>query len=455
MDTTESIRLRIKCLAVGFFCLFAAYKASEQLQTTVNRSSGYVCLLVIYSCLAISSLVAPWIVAKVGTKTLLWTSSLPYVVITASYLLPKNEMLLSISCYAVGIAASTLWTSQGEYVGKCSLLMSQRTGVALTDCTSDLNATFFAIFSASGALSLLFASVVMSVLDNSLTILFTVLTILGVVGVILLALLPSPESNHSLDVAELLKSFATASKRQETVEAGQSEPEDKKGILALGPADAQLEAPIIDGGADSAKLPNAQLPDLHFMIRFLTRDLRMRYIIPVMLVDGARMGFFIGAFMEKVVSGLLGVTYVATVGFISSLALWFAFYAIWCQRRIVEGTGRVVDKPQVQLGNVATGEEGVDSQQVPGTMSDVVIILSGCIVNAIMEPVWNGFLRATLQVYFCDSIELPCAMSSFFVFTSIGFAIQQGISLVFSGQLVAQCVFLLFFSIAAGTHRKP
>ena len=30
------------------------------------------------------------------------------------------------------------------------------------------------------------------------------------------------------------------------------------------------------------------------------------------------------------------------------------------------------------------------------------------------------------QVYFCDSIELPCAMSSFFVFTSIGFAIQQG-----------------------------
>eukprot|EP00960_Hanusia_phi_P054187 762564-Hanusia_phi.AAC.1 len=30
------------------------------------------------------------------------------------------------------------------------------------------------------------------------------------------------------------------------------------------------------------------------------------------------------------------------------------------------------------------------------------------------------------QVYFCDSTQLPCAMSSFFVFTSVGFAIQQG-----------------------------
>ena len=58
-------------------------------------------------------------------------------------------------------------------------------------------------------------------------------------------------------------------------------------------------------------------------------------------------------------------------------ALWFAFYAIWCQRRIVEGIGRVVDKPQVQLGNVSAGEESVDSQQVPGTMSDVIIILAG------------------------------------------------------------------------------
>uniref|UniRef100_A0A7S0F3Q6 Uncharacterized protein n=1 Tax=Hanusia phi TaxID=3032 RepID=A0A7S0F3Q6_9CRYP len=480
MDSTHPIRRRIQCLAVGFFCLFAAYKASEQLQTSVNRSSGYVCLLVIYSCLALSSLFAPWVVAKVGTKSLLWASSLPYVVITASYLLPKNDTLLSISCYAVGIAASTLWTSQGEYVGKCSLLMSKSTGIALTDCTSDLNATFFAIFSASGALSLLFASVVMNLLDNSLTVLFTVLTILGAVGVVLLALLPPPESHRSSNVAESLTRVFLASKRTDGAEAPQPEAEDK-GILALGPADAEEESAAVNAGEESGRAPHQSLPDFHFMVRFLATDLRMRYMIPVMLVDGARMGFFIGAFMEQVVSGLLGVTYVATVGFISSVvtviasvcwrklvlnptlgrrtaflisfilqAIWFAFYAIWCQRRLGQGSRQDVDPIQEQLGNASAGVESGDPQDVSSSMSDLVIILSGCIINAVMEPVWNSFLRATLQVYFCDSTQLPCAMSSFFVFTSVGFAIQQGISLMFSGQLVAQCVILFFFSVAAG-----
>ena len=141
----------VRLLSLGFFCVFSAYMSSELMQTTVNGRDGFLCIFIVYSCLVVSSICAPWIVHRLGPRRVLWASSISYGVITASYLLPDNRAFLALACVSVGMSAGALWNAQSCYLAACTKILSLRSGQEYTDVASRLNASFYRIFSGACA----------------------------------------------------------------------------------------------------------------------------------------------------------------------------------------------------------------------------------------------------------------------------------------------------------------
>ena len=183
---------RVQFLAVGFLTLFLAYSSAQLLQTPLNKTLGYACLLTLYACFGMAAIAAPSIVGKYGPRKLLAISAVGYVIMVASNLYPTPGLLIP-GCIIVGICAATLWSSQGTYIGGCAVQLAQQTNRPLTECTSQLNASFYSIFMLSGGISAIGASLIIMSVANAIKVLFIVLTIIGLVGIVLLGSLP--ESN--------------------------------------------------------------------------------------------------------------------------------------------------------------------------------------------------------------------------------------------------------------------
>lgn len=606
---------RVQVLAVGFLVLFVAYSAAQLLQTAVNKATGYICLLSLYACFGAAALFAPALVGKYGPTRLLWLSACGYVIMVASNLHPVPELLLP-GCLTVGIAAATLWSSQGTYIGSCAAALSNATGRQMTDCASQLNASFYMIFMSSGALSNGIASVIMlSNIDNAVKVLFVFLTFSGCLGVICLAALPeagdksdrifgnpfvraAPVSYGSSESTGILSSSvadaslaeweavyavpgdasdhdnadrlprptpgtatASASDQSTTTNAGAGPvtastpagpaadpsnsspilrsasavrrrhntaatdgcsaesgiPLTSAGITAGAPA-AQVQsstlatltssprvrpsagsAPLlptlqelpaaasIDGTspASSASAPVTQVqrqsssivrktsssgppprPSLWFMLRFLTTNKRMRYIIPTILVTGAGNGYISGAWYGGVVGRAIGIEYVGFVGATYSLAaaiatkmwgklaqresfgrrwcfvlsfashvLWYLAFTLWCAKYIS-------DEPDAPNYPPDASREGA-----------FAMLFIGVAWYAIFDPVFNSMVPATLQTFFPSGAEAPCAMASIRAVYSVGFATQQGISISLQGKRIAEqslgLMFLMLFAAAS------
>jgi hypothetical protein len=198
VPTSSTLQRRVILLAFGFFSLFLAYNTAQLLQTAVNGSSGYTCLGLVYGWFSVSSLVAPYFVFRYGACCLLAPSGIAYVMMTASYLVPESSAFLLSSCMFVGVSAAFLWTSQGSYIGECAAAMAKATGRAMTDCTSELNATFYSIFACSGGVSAAFSYAFLTLAGpGSIKALFVVLTLCGCAGIALLAILAAPAAPHN------------------------------------------------------------------------------------------------------------------------------------------------------------------------------------------------------------------------------------------------------------------
>lgn len=144
-------------------------------------------------------------------------------------------------------------------------------------------------------------------------------------------------------------------------------------------------------------------------------------------------------------------------------AFWSLALAAWCHARLpkrafVESTPapqQLVDSEALGSEHSTAGTESVSEDGPAGT--DLVALLAFCSVFAALDPVWQGYLKATLQALYpvcqtcgdalCFGVatrtdmrnwcyqgtrDLPCAMASFFTLSSIGIAVQQGVSLAVS-----------------------
>jgi hypothetical protein len=205
---------RCRLMALGFWLLFLAYSSAQLLQTSLNKGDGFKCLSTLYAIFGAAALLAPHAVSILGPRALLSLSAAPYVVMVAANIDPNPAFLLP-ACAAVGWGAATLWSAQGTYVGRLAVLHAAKTGMPLTNATSQLNAAFFVIFVSSGGTSALMAAVIMMSTTDAARPLFLLLTGVGIAGVALLACMPAPDAPEGvlLDTAWLAAAWRTVRAR--------------------------------------------------------------------------------------------------------------------------------------------------------------------------------------------------------------------------------------------------
>ncbi|CEL96627.1 unnamed protein product [Vitrella brassicaformis CCMP3155] len=111
-------------LGLGFFGLFAAFNTSQALLTVFDGGTGLLGFALLYSVFALTSFVAPPVIAKwfPPRHTHRWalvTGSLPYVIFVGSAAITALPPALTvIFTTLVGFGAPLIWTVQGDCLGR-------------------------------------------------------------------------------------------------------------------------------------------------------------------------------------------------------------------------------------------------------------------------------------------------------------------------------------------------
>lgn len=155
-------------LACGFFMVFFAYSAAQNLQTSLAGMTGYIALGTIYVVFAVSSLFAPTAIASAGERPVLVAGALCYVPFLFANAWPRLALMLPASVLT-GIGAGLIWAAQGSTLVK---LAGRRIGLA--------SGIFFVVYQANGVLGNLFTGVFLgSGHDLAVFVTFGIMAIVG------------------------------------------------------------------------------------------------------------------------------------------------------------------------------------------------------------------------------------------------------------------------------------
>ncbi|GFT61547.1 UNC93-like protein [Trichonephila clavipes] len=138
--------LAIVCL--GYFCLFSAYQALANLQSTLNTEDniGVISQSIIYAALIFSSLFLPkLIIRKFGCKVTLVLSALTYAPFIAANFYPAMATLAPTSIF-VGLGAAPLWSAKCTYLNEISVFYADQTSDTADIVTSRFFGIFFMVF---------------------------------------------------------------------------------------------------------------------------------------------------------------------------------------------------------------------------------------------------------------------------------------------------------------------
>lgn len=138
--------LIVVCL--GFLCLFTAYQALANLQSTLNMEGnlGVVSQSVIYAALIISSLFLPkLVIKKLGCKTTLFLSILTYGPYVAANFYPHLGTFVP-TAILLGLGAAPLWSAKCTYINEISAMYSSHGTDSVDVVTSKFFGIFFMIF---------------------------------------------------------------------------------------------------------------------------------------------------------------------------------------------------------------------------------------------------------------------------------------------------------------------
>ncbi len=476
-------------MSLGFFCLFVAFSSGQLLQTSINGSAGYVCVMLIYIPFAVAALVSPLIVGTYGPTLSLPLAATGYVIFVASNVLGDVRALLP-GCVVVGVSAAVLWSSQGTYLGRAASAMAAASGRPMTECTSELNGSFYAIFMSSGGVSSVLASAIMVAgggtagLASSVRALFVLLTCVGVAGVLVLATLAEADSESNEVVVPLR--WPGRARRQKALggqaeEGGAAEAAEwDASVLAGGRAiDVQVAASVIEtdaggqgvsptklleveGGAEKGEgVPAVQPgpPTVVAMLRFLATEHRFHLLAPAIIFSGAGQGFVMGAWIAVCVASApgLGTQWVGLVGAAYSFTTALGIIG-WKRVAAAPAYGRTsafIATCAVQfvwylamaawLSYARLGQAPEVPGPLPVAATTTVTVLAILLYGSV-DSVWNGFVPATLQVFYPARHDTPCAMAAIRVAYSAGFAIQSFVSLALGpARLPEQCLLLAAF----------
>eukprot|EP01013_Petalomonas_cantuscygni_P044469 TRINITY_DN907_c0_g3_i1.p1 TRINITY_DN907_c0_g3~~TRINITY_DN907_c0_g3_i1.p1 ORF type:complete len:665 (+),score=144.21 TRINITY_DN907_c0_g3_i1:186-2180(+) len=128
-------------LGFSFFILFSAFMTTQNIETSINKSSGELSLAVLYYVFAISNLMlSSRLVAILSERiALALAASLYAIYIAANLLVTVAPWMLIIGGAVNGVGAAVLWTAQGSFVSLWSRPSTAARNVGI----------FFAIFQLS------------------------------------------------------------------------------------------------------------------------------------------------------------------------------------------------------------------------------------------------------------------------------------------------------------------
>lgn len=491
--TKATIEWRVRCLAGAFFLVFFAFSTSQLMESTLHGSSGYMCLSGLYGAFSISLLLSPYLISLCPENlltTLLFSASVPYLLMTASNLLPRMEAVMLLACVGVGVGAGPLWGSQGVFIGRSTLAHCAATGEGKSTTSTKLNALFYSIWMGSGFVSNTMASVILLTstdLEKGVYLLFTLLSIVGCVGCGALLLLQAPgapgKSLFTLpyffqggvaavkgDPALLSTHVVSASASDLLpIQTSPSQQEVARGVEASGGGkkkEAWIPWPEVEsGGSDDgvvcatsattastaapSNAPPPAPPTPLTMLRFMLTKREVWFIAPLAFSAGLGQGFLVGAWFRVVVGGTVGASWVGLVG--ASFSLTSATAAsIWGPlaqrptfgRRWAFVIGHIVLLLWFLSNSLvwwASGREGDSSSTAaapnPSNYGLVAVLFAATACFSSVDPIMQAFTSATMQCYFPEAPYLACAVAAPRFFYAIGFSSQQFLALALANSL--------------------
>ena len=223
-------------ISAGFFILFTAFIACQNLSSKIMKdlgfdNLGFINLSLVYLSFALTGMLSSPINRKFGTRNTLIISSLTYAIWIAAFLLPAykyefkqngeeiNSIFLSdkfitfttiFTAFLLGIGAGPLWVSQAFHISLCA--SEENKGL--------YNGIFFSTFIVSQiATNLIAAQLIQTVRKSTF---YWIMAALGFVGSLFFMLIKTPkklenEENQQLELAKVQPNEEESIKNTETI----------------------------------------------------------------------------------------------------------------------------------------------------------------------------------------------------------------------------------------------
>eukprot|EP00727_Mastigamoeba_balamuthi_P011823 m51a1_g7263 hypothetical protein (458) ;mRNA; f:195357-197436 len=123
-DPSESMvryHRSIAAMSAGFLLLFTCYYIVQNLQTQVNKTSGWISLGIVYVSFSLMSFVSGAVVHVAGERAVMFASTFGYVFFVGANI-RVHAPLLYASALAAGVCAALLWVSCGSYLTRASVI---------------------------------------------------------------------------------------------------------------------------------------------------------------------------------------------------------------------------------------------------------------------------------------------------------------------------------------------
>jgi MFS family permease len=445
--------------SVTFCSVFVAYGTTEIVQSSLFGGAGYACLLIVYSCFMLSSLLAPLLVRRIGPLATLWRCGCGYFfcVLVGAFADRAPPGVRLLACAVVGLSGGGFWSAQALYMTTLSQAWAVADpSVGVSGALSRSTSAFFVVFSTAQVLSQLLASAILlgfgdAERSRAVTALFALLTVLAALGTAALSQLGPPDAPGG-------RLFRTAccTSRGEALAA--AEPDRDAPAAPAAPADVVVagaavvsapddSAPTVAAPAGATPAPSVAAaaapafdspppPTPREVFSFLLREPALIAILPLLFYGGGCLGFVLGPFLGSFSARFIGAGNVGFVG--AAYNLTCVVFALptdalvrraWFGRRWAIAVGVAMHSVWFIVAGVLL--RSAPSSSGSGSPADFALVFVSIIVFALAQPVFQSQLPALLQAWYTEKEQSTKAVAVYRVFFSLGFMAAQGISLAY------------------------
>ncbi|VAI28297.1 unnamed protein product [Triticum turgidum subsp. durum] len=140
----------VHVLSAAFVCLFSAYSAAQNLQSTVNNEGdlGTVSMGVLYTSFTLFAAAASPVVRWLGASRALVIGTSGYLLFILANLVPTWYTMVPASLY-LGFTASIIWVGQGTYLTSAALSHARDNNLPDGPTLGSFNGEFWGVFAST------------------------------------------------------------------------------------------------------------------------------------------------------------------------------------------------------------------------------------------------------------------------------------------------------------------